>query len=371
MSEREGPSEALVSAFRGCVGEFATGVAVVTAEHEDVRAGMTLNAFTSVSLDPLLVLVSLGNGSRTLWATTASKRFAVSILKRGQHEVALAFSAPGAPFPAGHVERDREGFLIVSGATAVLRCEVERLEPAGDLQRKASPGKVAVVGAGFAGLSSAYWLARSGFDVRVFEARDRVGGRVHTLRDFSAGRLIEGGAELIGLNHTLWIALAEIFRLAFCVVTPEEDVDHLGLEMPLYLKGELLSREQAKKVWTEMEDAVSGLDAHARSIHPYRPWDSPHAHSLDKRPLCEWLDGLRVSAMCRAALEAQFADNNAEPTDRQSYLANLALVKRGGSSISGRRARCFAVQPAMTRSPRVFMGGSSRTSRPPSPSELP
>lgn len=132
MSEREGPSEALVSAFRGCVGEFATGVAVVTAEHEDVPAGMTLNAFTSVSLDPLLVLVSLGNGSRTLWATTASKRFAVSILKRGQHEVALDFSAAGAPFPAGHAERDREGFLIVSGATAVLRCEVERIEPAGD-----------------------------------------------------------------------------------------------------------------------------------------------------------------------------------------------------------------------------------------------
>ena len=86
MSEREGPSEALVSAFRGCVGEFATGVAVVTAEHEGVPAGMTLNAFTSVSLDPLLVLVSLGSGSRTLHATTASGRFAVSILQRGQHE---------------------------------------------------------------------------------------------------------------------------------------------------------------------------------------------------------------------------------------------------------------------------------------------
>jgi len=131
-SESRRPSEALVSAFRGCVGEFATGVAVVTAEHDEVPAGMTLNAFTSVSLDPLLVLVSLGNGSRTLHATTASKRFAVSILKRGQHEVALAFSEPGAPFPAGRVERDREGFLTVSGATAVLRCHVERIEPAGD-----------------------------------------------------------------------------------------------------------------------------------------------------------------------------------------------------------------------------------------------
>lgn len=132
MADREKPSEALVSAFRGCVGEFATGVAVVTAEHEGVPAGMTLNAFTSVSLDPLLVLVSLGSGSRTLHATSASRRFAVSILRREQHEVALAFSEPGAPFPLGSVERDRESYLTVSGAAAVLRCEVERIEPAGD-----------------------------------------------------------------------------------------------------------------------------------------------------------------------------------------------------------------------------------------------
>jgi flavin reductase (DIM6/NTAB) family NADH-FMN oxidoreductase RutF len=125
-------SEALVSAFRGCVGEFATGVTVVTAEYEGLPAGMTLNSFTSVSLEPLLVLVSLGSGSRTLRATSASGRFAVSILSRGQRDVALDFSEAGAPFPAGHVARDREGFLPVSGAAAVLRCHVERIEPAGD-----------------------------------------------------------------------------------------------------------------------------------------------------------------------------------------------------------------------------------------------
>jgi flavin reductase (DIM6/NTAB) family NADH-FMN oxidoreductase RutF len=126
------PSEAMISAFRGCVGEFATGVAVVTAEHESFAAGMTLNSFTSVSLEPLLVLVSLGSGSRTLHATRAGGRFAVSILERGQREVALDFSEPGAPFPAGHVERDHEGFLSVAGASAVLRCHVERIEDAGD-----------------------------------------------------------------------------------------------------------------------------------------------------------------------------------------------------------------------------------------------
>jgi flavin reductase (DIM6/NTAB) family NADH-FMN oxidoreductase RutF len=122
----------MVSAFRGCVGEFATGVAVVTAEHEGVSAGMTLNSFTSVSLEPLLVLVSLGSGSRTLHATRPSGRFAISILGREQREVALDFSQPWAPFPAAHVERDREGFLAVSGAVAVLRCHVERIEEAGD-----------------------------------------------------------------------------------------------------------------------------------------------------------------------------------------------------------------------------------------------
>jgi flavin reductase (DIM6/NTAB) family NADH-FMN oxidoreductase RutF len=131
-SDRRKPSEALVSAFRGCVGEFATGLTVVAAEHEGRSAGMTLNSFTSVSLDPLLVLVSLGNGSRTLEATSACGRFAVSILNRGQREVALDFSESGAPFASRHVERDGEGFLSVKGATAVLRCHVERIERAGD-----------------------------------------------------------------------------------------------------------------------------------------------------------------------------------------------------------------------------------------------
>jgi flavin reductase like protein len=111
MDEARKPSEAMVTAFRGCVGEFATGVAVVTAEHEGVPAGMTLNSFTSVSLEPLLVLVSLASGSRTLHAARSSGRFAVSFLARGQQDVALEFSQPWAQFPLGHVARDREGFL--------------------------------------------------------------------------------------------------------------------------------------------------------------------------------------------------------------------------------------------------------------------
>lgn len=118
--------------FRDCVGEFATGVTVVTAQHEGRAAGMTLNSFASVSLDPLLVLVSLGHGSRTLAIVDAAGRFAVSVLHRQQRDVALAFARPGAPFPADLVHETHDGFLVASGAAATHHCEVDQRIRAGD-----------------------------------------------------------------------------------------------------------------------------------------------------------------------------------------------------------------------------------------------
>lgn len=119
-------------AFRDSVGEFATGVTVVTACHEQTTAGMTLNAFTSVSLDPLLVMISLGHGSRTLQAVQASGRLAISVLHRGQREIAVAFARPGAPFSHEHVRRTHDGFLVVRGAAATHHCEVTEIVRAGD-----------------------------------------------------------------------------------------------------------------------------------------------------------------------------------------------------------------------------------------------
>ena len=118
--------------FRRCVGEFATGVTVVTAEHEEGPAGMTLNSFTSVSLEPLLVLVALGHGSRTLSAVRGAERFTVSILERGQRDAAIAFATRGAPFAASYVRRDSDGFLVIRGAVAALKCELAESVRAGD-----------------------------------------------------------------------------------------------------------------------------------------------------------------------------------------------------------------------------------------------
>src|SRR5690349_4392834 len=119
-------------AFRRCVGSFATGVCVVVVDGPDGPAGMTLNSFTSVSLDPLLVLVSLAHGARTQRAAAGAGRFAISVLGRRQREVALAFALRGAAFPLAHTEHTDDGYLVVRHAIATPRCAVHDVVTAGD-----------------------------------------------------------------------------------------------------------------------------------------------------------------------------------------------------------------------------------------------
>jgi len=107
--------------FRDVVGAFATGVTVVTSRIGNTYAGMTLNSFTSVSLDPLLILISLAHGTRTLEMVQRCDRFAVNVLHRRQRDVALAFARPGVPFPEGHTVVDPAGYLVVMHALAILR----------------------------------------------------------------------------------------------------------------------------------------------------------------------------------------------------------------------------------------------------------
>jgi flavin reductase (DIM6/NTAB) family NADH-FMN oxidoreductase RutF len=118
--------------FRETVGAFATGVTVVTSRVGDAYAGMTLNSFTSVSLDPLLVLVSLAHGTRTLEMIRRSHRFTVNVLHRRQGDVALAFAKPGAAFPDGHAIVDPSGFLVVRHSLAIMRCHEFAVHTAGD-----------------------------------------------------------------------------------------------------------------------------------------------------------------------------------------------------------------------------------------------
>jgi flavin reductase (DIM6/NTAB) family NADH-FMN oxidoreductase RutF len=81
--------------FRRVMGSFPTGIAVLTAEREDHQVhGMTANSLTSVSLEPLLILVCVDQKARLLTHLKEQRRFGVNILKDTQREISELFAKP-------------------------------------------------------------------------------------------------------------------------------------------------------------------------------------------------------------------------------------------------------------------------------------
>src|SRR5215468_5847944 len=84
--------------FRLACAHFATGVTVITAEKAPGRVhGMTANSFTSVSLDPLLVLVCVAETANMLGILHQRRRFGVNVLKAGQQRLSEFFTQPEQP----------------------------------------------------------------------------------------------------------------------------------------------------------------------------------------------------------------------------------------------------------------------------------
>jgi 3-hydroxy-9,10-secoandrosta-1,3,5(10)-triene-9,17-dione monooxygenase reductase component len=120
--------------FRQVIGQFATGVAIVTCPGPDGPAGLTTNAVASLSLEPLLLLVAFDNGSRTLSAVRGSRRFAVNVLRAGQEDLARVFASKRVArekFDAV-THMDAHGVPVLDGALAWLACDLRDLHPAGD-----------------------------------------------------------------------------------------------------------------------------------------------------------------------------------------------------------------------------------------------
>ncbi|WP_338472411.1 flavin reductase family protein [Niallia sp. XMNu-256] len=116
--------------FRNAMGKFATGVTVIATEVEDGVHGMTANAFMSVSLDPKLVVISIGEKARMLNLIKESNTFSVNILAADQQEVSMIFAGQ---LKDREVEFDRlDGKPVVPGAVAQIACEVSAVHVEGD-----------------------------------------------------------------------------------------------------------------------------------------------------------------------------------------------------------------------------------------------
>lgn len=120
--------------MRKALGRFASGVTIVTtAEHQDESSihGMTANAFTSVSLDPPLVVVSISTRATMDRRIRETGRYGVSVLAGDQESLSLHFAgATQQPDLVRFVWRD--GVPLLDGALVHLACTVEDSHPAGD-----------------------------------------------------------------------------------------------------------------------------------------------------------------------------------------------------------------------------------------------
>jgi monoamine oxidase len=208
--------------------------------------------------------------------------------------------------------------------------------------RAATPRKVIVLGAGLAGLAAAYELRRAGHDVMVVEARDRAGGRVHTVRQpFAEGLHAEAGGLFIPQNHDLTLGYARSFGLSLEPAMPlfESRLYFVrgkrvvpassGVEWPFELSAAEKELGRAGLWRRHVDDALDMLgDVDAPG------WPAGHALAeLDRMSGSEFLRSRGASPAVLALLRVGFLDLMADGIESYSALQMLqrcALAKRAG-----------------------------------------
>lgn len=119
--------------FKLAMSHFASGVTVVTTEHEGVPYGMTVASFSSLSLHPPLVLICIEKGVKTHDAIAGAGSFGVSILADAQADLSGRFASKSDEKFAGvRTRRGELGTPLIEGAICTLECRVHDVLAGGD-----------------------------------------------------------------------------------------------------------------------------------------------------------------------------------------------------------------------------------------------
>ncbi|OLT33725.1 hypothetical protein BJF84_21625 [Rhodococcus sp. CUA-806] len=127
------PQPAGERAFRDVMGRFATGVVLLTAETPAGMSGLAVNSFTSLSLDPPLVVFGVAQTSSSWPSIATAGSFAANILRADHLELCSIFAKKGADrFTGRSWDTSPSGHPLVPDALGWLECTVETVHPGGD-----------------------------------------------------------------------------------------------------------------------------------------------------------------------------------------------------------------------------------------------
>jgi 3-hydroxy-9,10-secoandrosta-1,3,5(10)-triene-9,17-dione monooxygenase reductase component len=120
------------SEMRRVLGHFASGVTIVTGQDEDGPVGFACQSFTSVSLDPPLVLFCPAHTSSTWPRIRRAGAFTVNMLAEDQTDLCMRFATSGADKFAGLDWQETPWGPALDGVLATVHCDIEQVHPAGD-----------------------------------------------------------------------------------------------------------------------------------------------------------------------------------------------------------------------------------------------
>jgi monoamine oxidase len=231
----------------------------------------------------------------------------------------------------------RRRFLKTSGAAALAVAGSGLLT---SCAKKGAP-RIAVIGAGLAGLNAAYTLKKAGFRAEVYEAAKRVGGRIYSVKDVIApGLVTELGASFFDPDHEDFISLVEEFGLTkLDLMSPSET----ELQSAFYFDGKRYTDAQVAEAFREIAERVEeDVETHREAGRLSGEGETEKANAmrapLDELTAAEYLDNLGLArawprSVFEAILVAEFG-LDFEQMSALNFLSGLAYSTYDGDAFA-------------------------------------